>query len=123
MDRFNDGAAVVPGLAWDISFTDALNEVSHLLRKPIVPDLLVDRKRPTGGGAGLLDGIAVAAPGECLQRVAIQHVGVDLSLAAESFGTVVHAPRLCPAFLGEADGTPSKVSKRIASSSPSVRSP
>jgi hypothetical protein len=90
VDRLDNGAAIVATLKRFRSVAHALDEVLHLLREPIVPDLLVDRKRPDSRGAGLFDGVAITASGKGAERVAVKDLGLSLSVASEDFGTVVH---------------------------------
>src|SRR6185312_2004766 len=46
MDGLDDGAAIMPVLARRLPLADAGDEVLHLLREAVVPDLLVDREGP-----------------------------------------------------------------------------
>src|SRR5579883_122775 len=50
MDGLDHGAAIVAVLARRSPPADAVDEVLHLLGEAVVPDFLVDRERPAGGG-------------------------------------------------------------------------
>src|SRR5689334_18770061 len=88
MDGLDDGAAITTVLAGRLPLADAGDEVLHLLREAVVPDLLVDREGPADRRSGLLDGVAVAAPGKGAEGVPMKDVRVGLALAAEDLRAV-----------------------------------
>src|SRR6266446_6371925 len=75
--------------------------MSHFLGEAVVPSFFINGEGPTLGGAGFLDGVAVAALAVSMNGVAAKQVGVSHAFAAIDFGPIIHAARLGPALLGD----------------------
>ena len=80
----------------------AVDEVAHLLREAVVPDLLEHRERPAACLRRLLDRVAVAVLAVGHERGAAQDVDVGDALGPDQLGAVVHPAGLGPARLDHA---------------------
>ncbi len=86
--------------------SDAVDEVAHLLREAVVPELVEHRERPPARLGRLLDRVAVAVLAVGQKRRAAQDVDVGDAVGPDQLGAIVHASGLGPARLDHAQAVP-----------------
>src|SRR5687768_1902144 len=96
IDRLEGRPTVLADDERGLVLLDAVDEILHLLREAVVPELLEGGEGPAGGQPRLLDRVPVTGLGVGSERAAANEVGAGVPHRAVDLGLVVHAAALGP---------------------------